>query len=414
MLLLKNVYLNGAQKDVLIKENLIDKISDEVKADGVEIIDCKNKAILPTFCNMHTHASMMFLRGVGEDLELFDWLNKEIWPREEKLTEESVYHLSKFAILEMIKTGTTAFLDMYFYTNATIQAVLETGVRAAITYLGIMDIFDDHETSKHIDNAQKFLSLRMPTTRLQQGLSCHAVYTTSERLIKTFKQMAKKEDVLFNIHLSETQKEVNDCVEKYGKRPGRLLDEWGVLDKKSVLAHAVHLDDDEIARVGQSGAVVAHNPVSNLKLNSGQMPLQKYLNKGLKITLGTDGVSSNNNLSMLDEMKIAALSGKNQACDCCAAKVNTIFEMATVNGFEALGIKAGRIEEGYLADFMLVDLNNVFLNPSYNLISDMVYAADSSCITDVFCDGKCLMKNGYVKGEEEIVANFKRVCKDLL
>ncbi len=413
MILLKNVYLNGQTQDVLINGNRFEKIGSDIKADGAEVLNCKDKAILPTFCNMHTHAPMMFLRGVGEDLELFDWLQKEIWPREAKLDAESVYHLSKFAILEMIKTGTTAFLDMYFYAESVIKPVDEMGVRAVLTYFG-MDMFDDKETTKHIQNAENFLSLKMPCERISHGISAHSVYTESERFIKTFKDLAKDAGVIYNIHLSETKKEVQDCLEKYGKRPGVLLDEWGILDDKTVLAHAVHLDDDEINRIGRAKSVIAHNPASNLKLNSGQMPLQKYLDKGLRVTLGTDSVSSNNSLSMLSEMKLAAMSGKNQACDCCAAKVNDIFDMATVNGFQALGIKAGRIEEGYLADFMLVDLHNFALMPCYNLISNMVYAADSSCITDVFCDGKQLMKNGYVDAEDEIIENFQRVCKDLL
>ena len=161
-------------------------------------------------------------------------------------------------------------------------------------------------------------------------------------------------------------------------------------------------------------AIVAHNPSSNLKLNSGQMPLQKYLDKGIRVTLGTDSVSSNNNLSMIDEMKIAAMSGKNIANDSTAAKVQDVFDIATKNGFEALGVHAGQIKEGFEADFILVDLNNFALLPNYNLVSNMVYAADSSCITDVFCAGKQVLKNGHVENEEEIISNFKRACKELL
>lgn len=413
MILLKNVYLNGSKTDILINQNKFEKIAPEIEVWVGDVIDCSGKAILPTFCNMHTHASMMFLRGVGEDLELFDWLEKEIWPREAKLTPEAVYHLSKFAILEMIKTGTTAFLDMYFYSESTVKAAHEMGLRAVLTYVG-MDNFDEKETARRIKEAEQFLSLKMPSNLIQKGLSCHAVYTASTDLIKNFKQMTRQNDLIFNIHLSETKKEVRDCEQKYGKRPTVLLDELGVLDEKTVLAHSVHLDDDEVARVVRSKAVVVHNPASNLKLNSGQMPLQKYLNEGVRVTLGTDGVSSNNNLSMIDEMKLAAMSAKNQASDCCAAKVNDIFNIATRNGFEAIGVKAGKIKEGYLADFMLVDLNNFALMPCYNLISNMVYAADSSCIKDVFCNGKQLMKNGYVSGEDEIIENFRKTCKDLL
>lgn len=411
MILLKNVYLNGVKTDILIDQNKFEKIAPEIEVLLGNVLDCDGKAILPTFCNMHTHASMMFLRGVGEDLELFDWLQKEIWPREAKLTPEAIYHFSKFAVLEMIKTGTSAFLDMYFYPESTVKAVEETGLRAVLTYCG-MDMFDEEKTKTEIKKAGEFLE-NASGDLVKRALACHALYTCSEKLIKTFKQMANEAGCVFEIHLSETKKEVEDVQKKYGKRPAVLLDEWGILDEKTILAHGVHFDEDEVERIRKSKAVVVHNPVSNLKLNSGQMPLQRYLDKGIRVTLGTDGVSSNNNLSMIDEMKIAALSGKNISNDCRAAKVQDVFDLATVNGFEALGIKAGKIAEGYLADFMLVDLNNFALLPCVNLISNMIYAADSSCIKDVFCNGKQLMKDGRIAGEEEIIENFKRVCKEL-
>lgn len=413
MMLLKNVYLNGKKQDVLIENGRFSKIAEQINIPAASILNCENKAILPSFCNTHTHAAMMFLRGIGEDLELFDWLEKEIWPREEKLTDETVYHLSKFAILEMLKTGTTMFLDMYFHIDQTVKAAEEMGIRAAITYLG-MDMFDEAETKRRQNLAQAFLSRDDTGPLIYKGLSCHAVYTTSEELIQSFKDYTRKNKTYFSIHMNETQKEVSDCLAKYGKRPIQLIDDWGVLDENTIIAHAVHLNDDEIARVVKAKAIVAHNPSSNLKLNSGQMPLQKYLDKGIRVTLGTDSVSSNNNLSMIDEMKIAALSGKNIANNSTAAKVQDVFDIATKNGFEALGVHAGQIKEGFEADFMLVDLNNFALLPNYNLVSNMVYAADSSCITDVFCAGKQVLKNGHVENEEEIISNFKRACKELL
>ncbi|MBR1916144.1 MAG: amidohydrolase [Alphaproteobacteria bacterium] len=413
MILLKNVYLNGQTTDILIKQNRFFQIKNNISAENAEILDCTNKAILPSFCNMHTHSAMMFLRGIGEDLELMDWLEKEIWPREDKLNDEYVYHISKFSVLEMIKTGTTMFLDMYFHIGETIKAVDEMGIRAVITYVG-MDMFDKNETKRRIKNAEDFLSIPSPCHRVMKGLSPHAVYTASEELIKVFKKMTLENDTFLHTHVCETQKEVDDCIQKYGVPPVQLLSDWGILDQKTILAHAVHLKDDEINILKQSQSVVVHNPASNLKLNSGQMPLQRYLDAGIKVTLGTDSASSNNSLSMIDEMKIAALSGKNQANSSTSAKVQDIFDMATINGFEALGVQAGKIKEGYLADFILVDLNNYSLLPNVNLISNMVYSANPSCITDVFCDGKCVMKNAYVKGEEEIISNFKKTCHELL
>ena len=413
MLLLKNVYFEGKTRDILIENNIFKKIAPEINEAHADVLDCTDKAILPSFCNMHSHASMMFLRGIGEDLELFDWLQNKIWPLEARLTPEFVYRLSKFAALEMIKTGTTMFADMYFYVDGTVKAVHEMGLRGALSYFG-MDMFDANETKRHIQNAENFLNEQSPNNRIIKGLSAHAVYTTSYDLITAFKKLADAHGTFLHIHVAETKNEIEDCLKRYGTTPLTLLDGWGVLDEKTIIAHAVHLTDDEIKIAKEKGVVIAHNPTSNLKLNSGQMPLQKYMNAGLNLTLGTDGVSSNNSLSMISEMKIAALSGKNEANDSKAAPVNAVFDMATANGFEALGMKAGKIKEGWLADFMLVDLNHHAVLPNVNLISNMIYSADSSCITDVFCDGKPLMLNGKIKDEKEITADFKEVYKELL
>ena len=413
MLLLKNVYFEGKTQYILIENNIFKKISPEIKEAHADVLDCTDKAILPSFCNMHTHAAMMFLRGIGEDLELFDWLNNKIWPLEERLTDETVYQFSKFAALEMIKTGTTAFLDMYFHTEQTVKAIDEMGMRGCLTFTA-MDMFDEEETKRRIENARKFLSTPCPNSRIFKTLSPHAIYTASKDLILACRKMVDEHGMFLNMHVSETKNEVEECLKKYGKTPLALLDSWGVLDKKTIIAHAVHLTDEEIKIAKEKGVVIAHNPTSNLKLNSGQMPLNRYFKEGLHVTLGTDSVASNNSLSMVSEMKIAALSGKNEANDTKVARVCDIFKMATACGFEALGIKAGQIKEGFLADFMLVNLNHHAMLPNVNLISNMIYAADPSCITDVFCDGKCLMENRSVKGEKKIISDFKESCRELL
>lgn len=412
MILLQNVFLNNKVCDILIEENKISKIADKIDTPADEVIDCTDKAILPPFCNTHTHTSMMFLRGIGEDKELFDWLNQDIFPREAKLKPEHIYPLSRYAILEMIKTGTTCFTDMYFYIFGTLKAVQEMGIRVVLPYLG-MDFFDDKNTEKHIKEAIQYLDVPSPCSRIKKAICCHSIYTCSQQLIQKFLQLAKKYNTYLQIHVSETQKEVNDCIQKFGCRPVELLYKWGFMGPQVLFAHAVHLNDNEIRLVKETGTVLAHCPTSNLKLGSGQMPLQKYLDAGVKVTLGTDGVSSNNSLSMISEMKLAALSAKNKANSVSVGRVDDIFHIATKNGFDAFGIDAGEIKEGKLADFILVDMNNQFLLPNNNLISNMIYAADSSCITDVFCDGKPVMRNKVIPHEDEIIADFKRVCADL-
>ena len=413
MILLQNVVLNNKVCDILIDKNKIAKISDKINVSADEVIDCTDKAILPSFCNTHTHASMMFLRGIGEDKNLQDWLNQEIFPREAKLKPEHIYPLSRYAILEMIKTGTTCFMDMYFHVTETLKAVEEMGIRAIIPYPG-MDFFNEKEADNRIKKATQYLNEPFQNSRIKKALFCHAIYTCSQKLIQEFFELAKKYNTYLQIHISETQKEVDDCIQKHGCRPVELLYKWGIMGPKISFAHAVHLNDDEIKLVEKTGTILAHCPTSNLKLGSGQMSLQKYLDAGLNITLGTDGVSANNSLSMISEMKLAALSAKNKANSVSAGKVEDVFQIATKNGFEAFEINAGEIKEGKLADFILVDMNNQFLLPNNNLKSNMIYAADSSCITDVFCDGKAIMRNKIIPHEAEIISEFKRVCADLL
>ena len=408
MFLLKKVLLNGKEQDILINGNQICRIDDDIENDEAEVILCQNKAILPSFCNTHTHASMMFLRGIGEDKELFSWLNEDIWPREAKLTPEMIYHLSRFALLEMIKTGTTLFADMYFYPQETIRAVQDMGIRGAVSFLG-MDFFDASKAQIQAAEMETFLNQKAPSDRIIKGLSCHAIYTTSKSLFLKAKELATKYNTFLHIHSSETNQEINDCLKAHHCRPVQLLRQWGVLGGQTVLAHCLHLDEDEIRTLAETKTVIAHCPSSAFKLNSGQMDLQKYLDAGIKVTLGTDGVSSNNSLSMLWEMKLAALSAKNKANNISAGKVNDIFQIATRNGFEAFGLNAGEITVGKLADFILVDLNNVFLMPNHNLISNMIYAADSSCITDVFCNGVPVMRNRIIPNETEIKDHFNQI-----
>lgn len=412
MILLHNIFLNNKVCDILINDNKIAKISDKINICPDEIIDCTDKAILPSFCNTHTHASMMFLRGIGEDKNLHDWLNQEIFPREAKLKPEHMYSLSRYAVLEMIKTGTTCFVDMYFHIPGTVKAVQDMGIRAVISYLG-MDFFDNKNTEIGIQQAIQYMEEPLKDSKIKKVLSCHSVYTCSQELIQKFSELAKKYNTYLQIHVSETQKEVDDCVQKFGCRPVELLYKWGVMGPNTLFAHAVHLNDNEIQLIKKTETTLAHCPTSNFKLGSGQMPLQKYLNAGLKLTLGTDSVASNNSLSMISEMKLAALSAKNQANSVLTGKVEDVFKIATKNGFESFGIKAGEIKEGNLADFILVDMNNQFLLPNNNLTSNMIYAADSSCITDVFCDGKPIMRNKVIPHEAEITSEFKRVCADL-
>ena len=275
-----------------------------------------------------------------------------------------------------------------------------------------MDMFDPERTKEKQKLTLNWLQQPNPCPdRLIKAVSCHAVYTVSEELFKWTAELAHEQGLHLHIHACETDKEVCDCRGKYSVSPIVKFAEWNLLGPKTVLAHAIHLDDEDIKLIKQSGTFLTTNPASNLKLVSGLFPFQK-LQQELpgKITLGTDGASSNNNLSMLEEMKLFSLVSKWQAQNALAGLDKDIFAAATRNGARAFGLNAGIIAEGALADCILVDLNNPFITPCYNLLSNMVYAADSSCISDVICNGRILMRNRKVPGEEQIIADAHKLA----
>ena len=409
-ILLKNI--KNLNKDIYIENNIISKISGNIDLKTNEVIDCSDKYVVPAFYNTHTHCAMNILRGLGDDKELFSWLSEDIWPVEDTLTDDDIYWSSKFAILEMIKGGTVFFSDMYFNQPMTIKAAHEMGMRAAISVVGF-DLFKEEETKKKKDEFLKFLELDTLDNRIFKTLSCHSLYTVSDELFKFTVDLANKNNMFLHIHAAETLKEFNDCKKDFDLTPIEKLEKLDCLSDKTILAHCVHLTDNDVNIIKSNGVKISHCPSSNLKLNSGKMRFQYLLDNNCYLTLGTDGASSNNALSMLNEMRMASFSAKDQVNSPVAGKAEDIFKIATRNGAEAFGINAGIIEEGKLADMLLLDADDIQLLPEYNLISNLVYSADKSCITDVICDGKFLMKNRKIEGENEIINNFKRITKRL-
>ena len=410
-ILLQNVRLNNQKTDILIENSRFKKIASNQDICGKEVIDCLGKAILPAFYNTHSHAGMSLFRGISDDKDLFDWLNHDIWPREAKLTPEMIYTATKFSILEMVKTGTTFFADMYFEPEMILKAVAEMGVRAAVS-LSTCDLFDKERRQEEEKKIEAYMALSNPAPeRIQKVLTTHAVYTASADLIRFNVMMAEKYGLHLHIHACETQKEVADCKKENGCSPIKYLDKLGALSNKTVLAHAVFLDDEDIDILARKGVWLSTNPSSNYKLASGVFMLQKLLDKGCNIALGTDSMASNNNLSMLDEMKLCALSAKIQSQDPTAGSAADVFKIATCNGAKAFGIDAGEIKEGKLADCILVDLDNHFLVPNYNLISNMVYSADSSCIDTLICNGQIVMQDKKIAGEKELLSQVRQLAE---
>lgn len=398
-ILLKGVLHEGAAHDILIVDNKFAKLefagNSEFEAD--EVLDCSGLAILPPFYNAHTHAAMTLLRGYADDLPLQKWLSDFIWPIENKMQPEDVYAGSRLAILEMIRSGTVFFSDMYWYREETMRAAEEMGIRAAI---GVT--FAENLPHAPFEEYFQFLHERkLCTELLGLTVSPHAIYTVGPELLEKCAAFARAERLPLHIHLSETRQEVEACLAKTGKLPVEYLASLGAVCENSVFAHCVHMERRELEILSEAGATVVHNPAANLKLSSGLFDMKAMLEAGVKVALGTDGASSNNNLDMHESMKLASLLAKRDDPEVLPAK--EALKMATRNGALAYGLDAGEIAVGKLADALLLDLSNERLVPGYNLVSNWVYSADSRALHSVICNGRFLMKNRVVPNEAEIV-----------
>ena len=413
-LMLKNVVLNGQLTDIAISGKRFEKIAPAQDSSGYEIIDGRGKlAVLPPFYNTHNHAAMTLLRGYADDMELFTWLNNYIWPAEAKLTGEDVYAGARLANLEMIKSGTVFFADMYWFQSQTVRAAIEMGMRASIGMLFICDSDGGLLERNRAGNLELLAQAEEYPEEIMLSCAPHAVYTVSEKVLREVAEIAKERNLMIHIHASETRREVDECLAKHNMTPIGWLDHLGLLSDKTLLAHCTHLTDEDIQLIAERKSVIAHMPVSNMKLCSGSFDLTRAVNGNCRVTIGTDGCSSNNNLSMLEEMKFAALLAKQLTNNPEAGKDSLIYDLATRCGAEAFGIDAGVIAEWKLADAVLVDLDNPLMVGDYNLVANMVYSADSSVIDTVICAGRVLMQNRHVPGEEEIIAQARQVCRKL-
>lgn len=399
-------------KDVLIVDNRFSKICDKATPadmENAEVVDCKNFALLPAFYNGHNHAAMSLLRGYADDMDLNTWLTQYIWPFEAKLGDKDVEIGSRLAVLEMIKSGTVFFADMYWRREQTMKVVEEMGVRATIG----VTIADMLTPPDRLEENFKFLENHtMESERVKLAVMPHAVYTNEVPTLKRCFEIAQKENYKLHIHLSETAVEVENCIKKYDCNPLELVERLGGLNDSLIGAHCVHFTKSDRQKFASAGATAVMNPCSNLKLCSGIPQITEMLCDGVKIALGTDGCSSNNNLDMREEMKYAALLAKvTGSADTLPA--GEALKMATVNVADAYGVDGGEIAVGKLADCLLVDMNNERMVPCHDLISNWVYAADSSCIDSVICNGKFVMRGRHVDGEDEILKEASACAKRL-
>ena len=412
-MLLKSVLLNNSRTDVLIDGNRFSKIAVDIPqemCEGAEVVDCRNFAVLPPFYNGHTHAAMTLLRGYADDMELNKWLQEYIWPFEAKLGDKDIQIGSRLAVLEMIKSGTVFFADMYWRREQTMKVVNEMGIRATIG----VTISDMLTSPDGLEKNFEFLKNHTgENDRIHLAVMPHSMYTNSEKTLKRCVEIAKNENYMLHTHLSETTFEVENCIKQYGCNPFELFERLGAVNEKFSAAHCVHLTKSDRQKMAQAQATAVINPCSNLKLCSGIPQITSLLKDGVNIALGTDGVSSNNNLDMHEEMKYAVLLAKvTGSADTLPA--GEALKMATVNVAKAFGLsKVGEIREGYLADCLLVNLNNERMVPCHDLISNWVYSADNSCIDSVICNGKFVMRGRHIDGEEDILKEAETCAKRL-
>jgi 5-methylthioadenosine/S-adenosylhomocysteine deaminase len=408
-ILIKNAILNGRETHILIEENRISEIGKILEAD--EVIDAKGMIVMPGLVNTHTHAAMTLLRGYGDDMPLHQWLQERIWPAEAKLTGEMVYWGTRLAVIEMIKSGTTAFNDMYFFMEDVARAVADGGIRATLGY-GLLDLFDEEKLADEIEGTEEFHRYveNLGNPMIQASVAPHAIYTVSKEGLEWSAEFAREHGLRLHIHVSETEKEVNDSIEQHGMSPVKYLDSMGFLGSDVIAAHSIWLSQEDMDIYAKRGVWPSHNPASNMKLGSGIMPYSEMRKREIMPVLGTDGAASNNNLDMMEEMKMAALLQKVSG-DPTALPAHEAIRMATEWGAQALGINAGKIEEGYLADIILIRTDIPEMVPMHNWESNIVYSAKGSAVDTVICDGKILMRNRKIKGEEEVIRKAREMAE---
>ena len=401
-----NIFIDGGK---------ISKITSGGEVQAQNIIDGRGKFAVPGFINAHTHASMTLLRSYADDLALMDWLNNHIWPIEGKMKADDIRIGAELAAVEMIKGGTTTFVDMYGPNMEEVAKVVEKSGLRGVLCRGIIGIFDGDE--KLATNVELYKNWNGKADgRIKIMFGPHAVYTCPPDFLKKIYNEATKVGAEIHMHMNETLDEINDCMKNYGKRPFEVVVETGLLDLGFLAAHCVHLSENEIEIMAEKKVRVAHNPGSNMKLASGVSPVTKLFEKNICVGLGTDGASSNNNLDMLEEIRLAAILHKVDKLDPLAIPALEALKMGTEYGAQAVGIEnIGKIAEGYKADITLFDMNSAEWLPCYNPVSLLVYSANSSSVDTVIVDGKILMEKRELKtlDEEKIFAEFK-ACADKL
>jgi 5-methylthioadenosine/S-adenosylhomocysteine deaminase len=402
-----NATLDGRVVGLRCRDGTIDDVGEDIRPEeGDEVLDASGRALVPGFVNAHTHAAMTLFRGYADDLPLMVWLEQHIWPVEKRMSDEDVYWGTRLACLEMIRTGTTGFWDMYWHADAAARAVEDAGMRA-VTAAPLIDDADPEKSERACGDAMHSIEriAEAGGELARPGFAPHAIYSVSERSLRWLAERAPELGIPIQIHLSETREEVEACVAERGIRPAAYLDECGLLGPQSVLAHGVWLDEGELELIAERGATVVTNPVANLKLAVGGLfPYRAARERGVAMGLGTDGPGSNNSLDLIDDVKVFALLQKNAAAD--PAAVTAAEALALARGERSPLLGGTALEAGAPADFLLVRTETPELALG-ELDAGLVYAASGAIVDATVVAGRVLMRDGVVPGEEEIIARTR-------
>lgn len=380
------------KSDILIEGKYIKKIEKNIENRDCRVIDATGKLLMPAFINCHTHVGMTLFRNFGKEVDLDSWLNDYIWPLEEKLIEEDVYTASLMSFVEMVRNGIGSFADMYFFSESTIRAAEKIGIRGEISRGLTIPDPDFYRIRENIELHKKYKDSDL----ISIGLGPHAVYTTDLAYLRKISDLAYEYDLPIHIHLSETKKENDDCIQRFKMTPTEVFEKAGIFKHKTIAAHGVYLTDSDLDIIEANKVSIVHNPASNLKLSSGFLDLARLLDKGINVCLGTDSSASNNKLSILREMEITGLVSKlysNRNVD-----AYEILKMATINGAKALGREnyLGSVKEGKLADLILIDLDNINHKANQNILTSLIYSTYESDIKYTIINGEIVYENGNV------------------
>jgi 5-methylthioadenosine/S-adenosylhomocysteine deaminase len=403
-------------KIVELGQNIVSSRNDET-------IDCRGKVMIPGIVNTHTHLAMTLLRGYADDLELKEWLEEKIWPLEKRLTADMVYSGALLGCLEMIRTGTTCFVDMYFFMERVADAVKESGLRGLLSH-GIIDPPNkaDKERDRKRTLALSQYIKRLGEPRVRFIVGPHSPYTCDQDTLLWCKEIAEKEDTIVGIHVAETRGEQARSEENKKARVVDYLDRIGFLSDRVLAAHAVWLTKSEVKLLGKRGARVAHCPVSNMKLASGGVaPVPEMWEASVPVGLGTDGPASNNSLDMFETMKMCALIHKAYRWDPTIAPAQRVLDMATIDGAKCIGMEKtiGSLEPGKMADIVLVDLQDPNMIPVHNgatIVSDLVYSANGNNVDTTIVNGNVLMANRHFRTLDppDVIQRVNKSVTDLI